>query len=51
MAGRIETHRALLPQAVTAERDRGYRSAFPKIPSGRIHGEKPGIELTHVNSV
>ncbi len=35
----FEAHRALLDQAVSASRTRGYWSAYPEIPSGKVYGE------------
>jgi phenylacetic acid degradation protein paaN len=37
--GFFEAHRALLDQAVSACRTRGYWSAFPEIASGKTYGE------------
>ncbi len=39
MASLFETHRAMLEGALAASRDRGYWSAFPEVPSGKIYGE------------
>lgn len=35
----FETHRELLERAVAAARSRGYWSAYPEAPSGKIYGE------------
>ncbi|HXH04428.1 MAG TPA: phenylacetic acid degradation protein PaaN [Candidatus Competibacteraceae bacterium] len=35
----FERHRATLEQAVAAIHDRGYWSAYPEMPSGKIYGE------------
>ncbi|QFU15624.1 phenylacetic acid degradation protein PaaN [Microvirga thermotolerans] len=37
--GFFDDHRDLLVQALQAARSRGYWSAFPEIPSGKIYGE------------
>jgi len=37
--GWAETHKATLDQALTAARSRGFFSAYPEIPSGKIYGE------------
>ena len=39
MAALFETHRAMLEGALAASRARGYWSAFPEVPSGKIYGE------------
>ena len=35
----FETHRATLEAAIAASESRGYWSAYPEVPSGRIYGE------------
>lgn len=39
MADLFETHRALLTRAVEATAERGFWSAYPETPSGKIYGE------------
>jgi phenylacetic acid degradation protein paaN len=39
MTGFFEAHRGLLEAAVAAARTRGYWSAYPEVPSGKIYGE------------
>jgi phenylacetic acid degradation protein paaN len=39
MSGFFAAHRAMLDRAVETIRSRGYWSAFPETPSGRIYGE------------
>ncbi len=40
----FEAHRDTLAQAVEAARSRGYWSAYPEIPSGKIYGETARTE-------
>lgn len=39
MAGFFDKHRKTLDKAVTAIRERGFWSAYPEMPSGKIYGE------------
>ncbi|HEX6016373.1 MAG TPA: hypothetical protein VFY87_32135, partial [Geminicoccaceae bacterium] len=39
MSGFLSAHRAVLDRAVETIRSRGYWSAYPEVPSGKIYGE------------